>query len=237
MKEKILTAVYDIFTAWSQDLDIACHPGCSICCTRNVTMTAVEGELILRYIRRKKLEQQFAERLQSARPPKRPKMTTNDFARACLQGKTYDFEEPSPEEKCPFLENDLCMIYPVRPFVCRMMISRHQCEKGRAASLSDSYLAAATAVMQIIEHLGQKEYWGNMLDILPALCDISEHHTIASCLNKVMMMEARIRTLTAKPLPGFLFTEEEEQTVVPLLQTIFNTEIADRRIEDILNGR
>jgi len=36
---------------------------------------------------------------------------------------------------------------------------------------------------------------------------------------------------------GRFFTEEEEQTVVPLLQTIFNTEITGRRIEDILNGR
>ncbi len=237
MKEKILKTVYTVFTAWSKDLDIACHRGCSVCCTRNVTMTAVEGELILRYIRNKKLEHEFAERLQSARPRKRPKMTTNDFARACLQGKTYDFEEPSPDKKCPFLEENLCMIYPVRPFACRMMISKHQCAEGQAASLSDNYLAAATAVMQIIEHLGQKEYWGNMLDILPALCDITEHHTIASRLNKVVILQARMRTLTAKPLPGFLFTEEEEQTVVPLLQTIFNTEITGRRIEDILNGR
>ncbi|WP_457578053.1 YkgJ family cysteine cluster protein [Desulfomarina sp.] len=237
MKEQILKTIYDIFAVWSRDFDIACCPGCSACCTRNVTMTAVEGELILRYIREKKLEHQFAERLQSARPPKRPKMTTNDFARACLQKKTYDFAEPSPEEKCPFLEDNLCIIYQVRPFACRMMISRHRCGEGHAALLSDDYLAAATAVMQIIEHLGQKEYWGNMLDILPALCDISEHHAIASCLDKVMMMEARMGTLTAKPLPGFLFTEKEEHTVAPLLQTIFNTEISARRIEDILNGR
>ncbi len=237
MKEKILKTVYEIFAVWCKDFDVACHRGCSVCCTRNVTMTAVEGELILRYIRKNKMEHQFAERLQSAPPPKRPKMTTNDFARACLQEKMYDFEEPSPEEKCPFLKDNLCIIYPVRPFVCRMMISRHQCAKGQPASLSNDYLAAATAVMQIIEHLGQKEYWGNMLDVLPALCDISEHHGIASHLNNVMMMEARMRTLTAKPLPGFLFTEEEEQTVAPLLQKIFNTEITGRRIEDILNGR
>jgi hypothetical protein len=118
-----------------------------------------------------------------------------------------------------------------------MMISQTRCIKGDAATLSDDYLAAATAVMQIIEHLGQKEYWGNMLDVLPALCDISEHHDIASSLDTVVMMEARMKTLTARPLPGFLFTEDEKQTAAPLLNSIFNAETAGKRIEDILNGR
>jgi len=237
MKEEILKTIYDIFTAWSKDFDVACHRGCSICCTQNVTMTAVEGELILRHIRKKKQEHRFAEKLQSATPENRPKITTNDFAQACIQKKTSDFEIPVSHKKCIFLKNNLCTIYPVRPFACRMMLSRHQCVEGDAASLSDDYLAAATAIMQIIEHLGQKEYWGNMLDILPALCDISEHHTIASYLNKALMLKARMRTLTAKPLPGFLFTKDEEQTVTPLLQSIFNATVAGRRIEDILNGR
>ncbi len=35
--------------------------------------------------------------------------------------------------------------------------------------MPQSYLGSVTAVSQIIEHLGQKEYWGNMLDVLPAL--------------------------------------------------------------------
>jgi hypothetical protein len=51
------------------------------------------------------------------------------------------------------------------------------------------------------------------------------------------MRQARMQTLTAKPLPGFLFTEDEENKISPLLHTIFNTKIDGKRIEDILNGR
>ena len=63
MKEQILKTIYDIFEEWSKDLPVACHRGCSVCCTRNVTITAVEGELILRYIRKIQKERWFAEKL------------------------------------------------------------------------------------------------------------------------------------------------------------------------------
>ena len=76
-----------------------------------------------------------------------------------------------------------------------------------------------------------------MLDILPALCDISEHSATAQYLNTTIMMQARMQTLTAKPLPGFLFTEDEGKTVSPLLNTIFSTRVGGKRIEDILNGK
>ena len=48
MKQQILFTIYDIFDQWNSDLDKACQRGCSGCCTQNVTITAVEGEAILR---------------------------------------------------------------------------------------------------------------------------------------------------------------------------------------------
>jgi hypothetical protein len=44
-------------------------------------------------------------------------------------------------------------------------------------------------------------------------------------------------TLTAKPLPGFLLSEEEGLQVAQLLESIFDTEVDHKRIEDILNGK
>ncbi|MCK5515548.1 MAG: YkgJ family cysteine cluster protein, partial [Desulfobulbaceae bacterium] len=236
MKGQLLETIYTIFTDWNSSKNIACCKGCSACCTQNVTMTALEGEIILRFIHKADMDKWFAEKLQENRPQHRPKMTTNDFARACLQGKNVEIGEISNQAPCPFLEENFCQIYPARPFSCRMMISEKTCSTGQPALIPGHYLAASTAVSQIIEHLGQKEYWGNMLDILPALCDISEHSGTAQHLNTTIMMQARMQTLTAKPLPGFLFTEDEDQTVSPLLNTIFNARIDGKRIEDILNG-
>ena len=93
-------------------------------------------------------------------------------------------------------------------------------------------------MMQLIEHLGQKEYWGNMADVLLALCDIPINSKIAEKLvDPSRIMQARLRTHSARPLPGFLFTEEDEMKIRPLLQSIFTTEIGGKSIEDILNGK
>ncbi len=76
-----------------------------------------------------------------------------------------------------------------------------------------------------------------MLDVLPALLDISHFHEIGGCLPQTRIIEARLRTLTAKPLPGFLLSEEEGVKVTQLLESIFAAEVGGKRLEDILNGR
>ena len=50
MKEKTLLGIYEEFDKWVNE-DLACEKGCSTCCTQNVVITAVEGELIHRFIR------------------------------------------------------------------------------------------------------------------------------------------------------------------------------------------
>lgn len=237
MKRQILFTIYDIFDQWNSEFDKACHKGCSGCCTQNVTITAVEGEAILRFILAEDMSLWLAEKLASSRTHQPPKMTNNDFASACLEGKDADPDDHHNLSTCPFLEKDLCKIYPVRPFGCRLFISQKTCSSIQPALVPDSYFEAATAVNQLIEHLGQKEYWGNMLDVLPALLDISEFQEIADHLNSSQIMLARMQTLTAKPLPGFLLSEEHASTVSPLLQTIFATEVEGKKVEDILNGK
>ncbi len=237
MKQKILFTLYDIFDQWNSDLDKVCHKGCSSCCTQNVTITAVEGEAILRFIVKEGMSLWLAEKLASPRTHTPPLTTTNDFASACLAGKDDNAAEHYNLAVCPFLENDNCRIYPARPFGCRMFISQKTCSAIHPAIVSDSYLEAATAVSQIIEHLGQKEYWGNMLDVLPALLDISEFRDIADHLSPTQIIQARMQTLTAKPIPGFLLTEEHTNEVSPLLHSIFTAEVEGKKVEDILNGK
>ncbi len=237
MKRQILFTIYDIFDRWNSDLDKACHRGCSGCCSQNVTITAVEGEAILRYVVAENMSIWLAEKLSSPRNHQPPKMTTNDFAEACLSGRDTDPGDRQNLAICPFLESNLCAIYPVRPFGCRLFISERTCSAIHPALVPDAYFEAATAVTQLIEHLGQKEYWGNMLDVLPALLDISEFAEIAEHVNPIMIMQARMQTLTAKPLPGFLISEEHAEQVSPLLQEIFSAEVQGKKVEDILNGK
>jgi Fe-S-cluster containining protein len=238
MKSSILHKMYKVFADWSQNLAAACTRGCSACCTQNVTITATEGEDILRYVIAENLSLWMAGKLAHS-PTHRPAtITNNDFAAACLEGRDANpgdhHHNTSP---CPFLEDNFCRIYPARPFACRLFISAKKCSATQPAMVPDYYFEAATAVAQLVEHLGQREYWGNMLDVLPALLDMSQFREIAGYLEQTRIIEARLHSLTAKPLPGFLLSEEAGGKVTQLLESVFTAEVDGKRVEDILNGR
>lgn len=237
MKSKVLHIIYETVAGWSHDLPIACGPTCSCCCTQNVTITALEGEQILRFLMAKGLSDWFADSLAAGRKHRPATITTNEFALACLEGRETETGAAFPSSPCPFLLENLCRIYPVRPFGCRLFASTQKCSATQPAVVADYYFEAATAVTQLVEHLGQREYWGNMLDVLPALLDIGEFHEIARHLPPALSIEARLRTLTAKPLPGFLLSEENAEKVSSLLEALFSARVDGKTVEDILNGK
>lgn len=102
--------------------------------------------------------------------------------------------------------------------------------------MTESYTAATTAVSQVIEHLGQKEYWGHLFDVLTVMTEKPPYQYAAKQLSPAAPMDCRLRTLTAQPLPGFLLTEVDLELAEPLLHSIFVTRIGKRTIEEILNG-
>lgn len=237
MKYKVLQTLCGIFDSWSRDLSVSCGPGCSSCCTQNVTITALEGEAILRFVVAEGLSRWCADALAQDRTHRPPNITTNDFALACLEGRETDPGDTHTPSSCPFLNENLCGIYPVRPFGCRLFVSTKRCSSTQPAFVPDYYFEAATAVTQLVEHLGQKEYWGNMLDVLPALLDIGEFREIAVHLPPLLSTQARLQTLTARPLPGFLLSEENGEKVSSLLEAVFRAKVDGRAVEDILNGK
>ena len=238
LKEDVLRSIYEAFAEWSTRFSFVCTKNCAACCTQNVTMTAVEGEVIHRLIRENGREGWLAEKLQAKWATVRPRMTTNDFAGACLQGADVHPEECGNMSPCPFLENGCCQIYEVRPFSCRCFASEQRCLSETSALLPEHYLSASTAVMQIIEHLGQGEYWGNMLDVLSALCDLPENRNYyATVLPTSFADQSRIQVIKAKPLPGFLLLDEEMGKIAPLLDAIFTRKVGEKTVESILNGR
>ncbi len=236
LHEKVLVGIYREFEKWS-DESLACEKGCATCCTQNVMITAVEGELILRYIQDRGKEEWFASKFQQKAGTRRPQFTTNGFAESCLQGKDVTPESYGNTKACPFLEGSCCSIYEVRPFSCRCFVSSRVCKPDIPALIPEYYLSASTAVMQIIEHLGQGKCMGNMLDVLLALCGISENKKYFQLLPASMSDQGLANVVKALPLPGFLLLEEEMGEVGSLLQAVFNCEIEGKSIEDILNNR
>ncbi len=239
LKEEVLLGMYQEFETWSAE-PAACQKGCAVCCTQNVMITAVEGELIHKHIREKGQIKWFAEKLQQKGMTLRPESTTNGFAASCLQGEDVEPGTYGNSDPCPFLEENSCTIYEVRPFSCRCFVSANTCQPGKSAVVSEAYLSASSAVMQLIEHLGQGEYIGNMCDVLLALCDLPENRKYREYLPASLPDQGRANVVKALPLPGFLLLEEEMERVQPLLTALLSHEVkgsGGRTVENILNNR
>jgi Fe-S-cluster containining protein len=241
LREKLLMAIYRHFEQWlaNNSLDFACQQGCATCCTQNVTMTAVEGDLIHRFMEENGRHAWFAGKLQEKKALAQVMETTNEFAERCLAGREGGRTPNSVEgEPCPYLADSRCQIYQVRPFSCRSFASLEKCLAGQAAQLPQFYVTTTTAAQQLIEHVGQGEYWGNMHDVLLALCDLKENHETARLLaNQSLADQARARLRKAKPLPGFLISGEDYDGVSPFILDLFNEKIAGKTVEEILNGK
>lgn len=241
-KKEILQAIFEVYEEWTDNKKFACQKGCAACCTQNVTMTAVEGELLLQHIREHKLEKWFADRLQNGNREitKRPVMTHNAFARNCLKGVETSMGDPPRQQKaCLFLaEDNSCKVYGARPFGCRCFSSLEDCRTSGIAKQPDELLAINTVTMQVIEHLGQKEFWGNIYDVLLALCSLTGNNDIAGLFHKKSQLTAaNTRLLRAEPLPGFLIMPEEQENVGEYLEALFKKEIQGKSLEHILNNK
>lgn len=240
MKRRILKIIYEMFGHWTKNVRFACARGCPVCCTRDVMVTKPEAQLLLDYIVAEHGAPWLAEKLNDPPIPWPLSRTTNDYAAACLEGKEVTERDRRRNGVCPFLEHEICSVYPARPFSCRCFASTRVCRIDSAALLPPHYLSGATALSQVIEHLGQFEPWGNMLDLLfllapPAVVgDGAENHRSGPAGARTI---ARSNCLTAKPLPGFLVEEDDAEPVGSLLDSIFTYPVGEKSVEDILNNR
>lgn len=238
MKKKILDIIYIEFEQWASNFNFCCSKGCSTCCTQNVTITTLEAMEILAYCKEVGNTSWLANKLCSQNETSPPSKTTNEYIAACLEGKEVVQDTVDSTTKCPFLESNICTIYPVRPFSCRCFASTKKCDRHGSALLQDYYLSASMATMQIVEHLGQYGHWGNMVDVLLSLCSRNLSKDISSMLdNPALIIQARQRILLAKPIPGFFLPQEDMEKISPLLQAIFNKKIGEKTVEQILNGQ
>jgi Fe-S-cluster containining protein len=242
LRQELLLALYSTFEQWlaAHSLPFVCQPGCATCCTRKVTMTAVEAALIRRFISASG-QSRPAATAEGATAPPLVTETTNELAARCLHGTEAlapVVEEQGEAGVCPYLADARCQIYEVRPFACRSFASLQKCRPGEAAQLPQFYLTAVTAAQQLIEHVGQGGSWGNMHDLLLFLADAGEKRENGeSPFAAAIKEQARTRLRRARPLPGFLIGAEEYERVRPFIEHFFNKKIGGNRVEDILNGK
>ena len=168
IKLAVLDRIYRIYDDFSGGLDMACKKYCAECCTPNVTMTTLEACLIANHIISNGQSDLF-ENVQATRSEKRfkPRTTTNRLADLCRKG-----DDP-PEEahhyfnrSCPLLTDNLCPIYPVRPFGCRCFVSKHDCRKEGYSEVDPFVITANTLFLQFVEHVDAMGFSGNFTDVL-----------------------------------------------------------------------
>ena len=168
IKLAVLNQIYMIYDDFSGGLDMACKKYCAECCTPNVTMTTLEACLIANHMISNS-QSDFFENVRATLSEKRfkPQTTTNRLADLCRKG-----DDP-PEEahnyfngSCPLLTDNLCPIYPVRPFGCRCFVSKHDCRKEGYSEVAPFLITVNTLFMQFLEHVDAMGFSGNFSDVL-----------------------------------------------------------------------
>ncbi len=172
-KLDILKKLYALHDDFISGPDLACRKGCAECCTANVTMTTLEGLLVIDHWRRNG-EDVPTEGLKSASLMKRfePALTINRLAALCLREEQVPEDYADPDVgACPLLKENRCSIYAVRPFGCRAMVSKNNCSQTGAADMPDQVLSANNLFLQFIEAIDIPGASGNLVDILLLLTD------------------------------------------------------------------
>ncbi len=165
-KLDVLNKIYKIYDAVTESLEVACQKYCSTCCTRNVTITTLEGYKIADHLIENGKSELFKKiKNESYKKRFQPIITTNKIADLCIQGKELPDEEiDSSWGSCPLLINDECPIYEVRPFSCNCMVSKTNCVDK--AEMDPFVLTVNNVFLQYIEHIDQQGFSGNFTDVL-----------------------------------------------------------------------
>jgi Fe-S-cluster containining protein len=198
-------------------LDLACRKSCAHCCTTAVTLTTVEGYKIIQQLQAAGDERWLAKIAQAAEQPHfQLKMTTNQLANLCAEGVEPPAEESTDWHPCPFLTDDQCPIYAVRPFGCRCLVSRRDCSTNGSADMDDFVLSVNTVFLQSIEHLDADGCTGNLLDMLAVMAVKDHRQSYAGgrldCLPAGLIPNQPIKVLMIPP--------EYRSRMQPILQLL-----------------
>jgi len=216
----LLATLYDAFAEWADTFAFACRKGCATCCTRSVTLTSLEGDGILAFLAEENRLSELAAPAFQPTATRTTQYTTNAFVAAHLRGEAVEEAESWDLRPCPFLKDESCSIYPVRPFGCRLFASQDPCAASGVADMPPGYLAGATALLQYIEHLDNGGCWGTMVELLAGL----------------NAGQAEDYGEPTAPILGFLIAPDERGLVEPLLHGLLAKEIKGQTFEQWLQA-
>jgi Fe-S-cluster containining protein len=105
---------------------ISCKAGCGACCRQMVPVSIFEAEALAAWIRtlpearRQELAGRFHQALlKLAAAGLIDRMVNEDWLSETASARQMNLDYFYQRVPCPFLENESCSIYPIRPLVCR----------------------------------------------------------------------------------------------------------------------
>ncbi len=214
----ILDNIYKIYGDFMSGQHFACKKYCTACCTRNVTLTTLEGAMLVEYMEMSGQTSLFGF-VKSSVSRKRfcPEITTNQIAQFCIQGEEISDEEIDPAwGKCPLLEKDACPVYDARPFGCRCLVSKTDCRKTGYAEIDPVVLTINDIFLQHIEHLDHQGLTGNLSDIMLFLEPGKKRNHYAH------RDTAADRLIQNHPLRVLMIPPEYRNRIKPILESLKN---------------
>ena len=218
-KLAVLNNIYRCYDEFTNPLKIACQKYCAMCCTPNVTMTTLEGYLIVDFLISKGRRDLF-ERIQKAMAGGRfkPRTTTNRLAVLCAKGDEPPHETRYDEGKrCPLLTEDLCPIYPVRPFGCRCFISEKDCNPTGYANIDPFIITVNTIYLQVLEHIDAAGFSGNFADVMQWMAKKENRERYKS--NALKQRYADF--VSNRPIEVLMVPPEHRNKIKPIINTLF----------------
>jgi Fe-S-cluster containining protein len=214
----LLRAINQLFDDFIADQAVACQKACAVCCTCNVTLTTLEGFLIVDQLTGQQ-RTNLSARLRLFRTKGRfqPTISINQMAQMCLQRIDIPEESADPGMgDCPLLKEELCPVYSSRPFACRSMLSTVVCSRGGEARISPFVMTVNQTILQYLEAIDTPGYSGNLVDILTFLADPMHKDAYESG----QLPKAPAGLTTNMDLPVLMIPPEHRKHMTPLLQKI-----------------
>jgi Fe-S-cluster containining protein len=213
-----LKKIYEIHDQFALEVQSACRSGCVTCCTCNVTATTMEGLLVYDHLISTGQCNQL-ENIMASWPSARfqPKITLNHMVALYARGEEPPDEIHDPSAGgCPLLKEELCSIYPVRPFGCRAMLSASDCSLSGEAQMSSFMLSVNNVIMQYLEAVDQPGGTGNLIDVLRYL-SVEARHEAYLQEQSIVGSEG---LLANRPFPVLMVPPEHRQSIQPLIQSL-----------------
>lgn len=230
----ILEKIYELYDEVLNDFSFFCHKGCGVCCTRNVTLTSLEGFFLIEHIDKKKSSgsnERFEDVLKKtvSLPRFIPRTTANGFASLMMSGVEEPDELIDPSwTPCPFLGIDgVCGVYDARPFNCRCMHSEEKCESGGYSVLSPFVVTLNNVFLQYIEHLDKKGFVSNLSDMCLWMADSG---------NRQSYSDGRLSDLPSDfvmcmAMPFIMAPPEHQDRLRPILKSLSDVGTAYNGVE------